>query len=122
VIDDVIVGHRVAVGRNEEARAFAGDGLAALRHAILAPLAALPTLAELVAELPEELFHRRAGLERNGALVVAVAVLLEHRGLGGGDLHAHRDNGGFDLGDDVGEAGRMLQGRVSGACGGGPGR
>ena len=34
VIDDVVIGHRVAVRRNEEARAFAGDDLLALRHAV----------------------------------------------------------------------------------------
>ena len=56
VFDDVVIGHRVAVGRNEEARAFAGDDLLALRHH------AVRHAGE--AELLEEFFHRRSGRER----------------------------------------------------------
>ncbi len=120
VIDHVVVGHRIAVGGDEEAGAFAGDGLMALRRLAalaLLPLAALTLTAELVAELLEELVHRRAGHHRNGVLVV-VALLLHRRRLGGsGNLHPHRDDGGFHLGDDIGEAGRMLHGRIGSARG-----
>ena len=69
MIDDVIVGHRIAVGDDEEAGAFAGDGLMVLRLALSA-IAAL--MAELLAELLEELVERRTGLCRNLLLVVVV--------------------------------------------------
>ena len=69
MIDDVVVGHRVAVRRDEEAGAFAGDGLMALRA--VAVLAGLVT--ELIAELLEELVERRARLCRN-LLLIVVAV------------------------------------------------
>ena len=114
MIDHVIVGHRIAVGGDEEAGAFAGDGLMALRH--LAALALAALAAELIAELAEELVHRRARHRRNGVLVVVALLLLHRRRLGGsGNLHPHRDDGGFYLGDDIGEAGRMLHGGIGSA-------
>ncbi len=108
MIDDVIVGHRVAVGRDEKAGAFADDGLMGLRRPALA------TLPVLFAELLEKLLQRRARRERNGF----VAAVLPQRGRLGGavDLHAHGYDRGLHLGDDVGEPGRMRQRRFRRAC------
>src|SRR6202043_899677 len=36
MVDDVVVGHGIAVGRNEKARAFPGDNFMAMRHAVRA--------------------------------------------------------------------------------------
>ncbi len=96
VFDDVVIGHRVAVGRNEEPRAFAGDDLLALRHH------AVRHAGE--AELLEEFFHRRSGRER-----VAIAPFVPTHAAGIGrllDPHAHRNDRRFDLGDEVGKSGR----------------
>ena len=64
MIDDVVIGHRVAVRRNEEAGAFAGDDLLGLRHAVR---------QAREAELLEEFLHRRAGREWIGIAAFAEA-------------------------------------------------
>ena len=88
MVDHVIVGHRIAVRRDEEARAFAGDDLMLALHAV----------GTAEAELPEELFERRTGL--------FVIVALGHRAVVAIfiDLDADRYDRGFDLGDEIGEA------------------
>ena len=75
VIDHVVVGHRIAVRRDEEAGAFAGDRPVALTLAMTAAL-----MSELIAELLKEFIERRTRLHRN--LLLVVAFLLRHCGLG----------------------------------------
>ena len=107
VIDHVIVGHGIAVRRDEEAGAFADDGLIARRLAARRVLAEL--VAELIAELLEEFVKRRAGLRRNLLLVVIAHLLRQRRFGGGGNLDAHRDHRRFHFGDEIGKALRMRQ-------------
>ena len=120
VIDDMVVGHRIAVGGDEEAGALAGDGLT--RHAVAATRAAgaAELLTELLAELPKELVERRARHGRNVFLVVALLHRRRLRGGRGVEFHAHRNHRRLHLGDDVGKADWMLRGSLSRARGGSP--
>ena len=63
IVDHVIVGHRVAVGRNEEARALSGHLTPQLRQV-------------LEAELPEELVEWGVLPEWRGIIVLIQAVYL----------------------------------------------
>src|SRR6516164_10596937 len=82
MIDHVIVGHRIAVGRDEEAGAFAGNGVMSARR--MRPELRAELLTELVAELPEEFVEWRAGLNRDLLLpiIALIAVVLQHRWFG----------------------------------------
>src|SRR5204862_5972112 len=93
-VDDVVVGHGKAIGRDEEAGALAGH---------LTRPAAEPGNAFLATEAPEETFHWRARRERRvvGAVATRVRLLLA-------DVDAHRDYRRFDSLHDVGEADRTL--------------
>jgi hypothetical protein len=74
VIDHVVVGHRITVCSDEEAGAFASNGVVSpwrVRPELPAEL-----LTKLVAELLKKFIQRRAGLNRD-LLVVIVAVVLQ---------------------------------------------
>src|SRR4029079_17049196 len=111
---DVIVGHGVAIGRDEEAGALPGDiasgrrgdgALTARTFLLLLTALAVRRLSALVAfrDTPaaEETVHRRALRERR--------VLHAHAGTGI-DLHANRNHRGLHPLHDVGEADRALRG------------
>ena len=87
MIDYVIVGNRVAVGRDQEARALAGD-LRAARQAG-------------AAELVEEPVERRPRQERQDVVALIAAGDRVVR-----QLHAHRDDGGLHLRHKVRETDR----------------
>src|ERR1043166_6029469 len=110
LVDHVIVGDRVAVGRDEEARALAhGEGgpRGPARTAGRGTIAML--LAIRGAEAAEEALHRRARRERRVALEAHLARTAV-------DLDADRNDRGLHLLDNVGEADRPLHAlRVSGA-------
>ena len=97
LVDHVIVGHRVAVGRDEEAGALAHREVAPARRALLRSAVTVGR-----AEAAEEALHRRAGRERRVAALEAVHARAF-------DLDAHRDHRGFHLLDDVGKADRALR-------------
>ena len=106
MIDHVIIGHRIAIGGDEEARALAHAEVAATRAA----LARATILIVRHAEALEEALHRRAGRERRVAFKA-------HHLRATIDLDAHRDHGGLHLLDNVGKTDRALRGlRISGAC------
>jgi hypothetical protein len=109
VIDHVIVGHRIAIGGDEEARADASHHATRLGRAVVvvAVVESELIVAVIEPELTEEPVERRTGLERTD---VVVAVLVEARPLRGVHSHAHRNDGGFDLGDEVGKARGLLHG------------
>src|SRR6202022_3589912 len=95
-IDDVVVGHGVAVSRNEEARALSGDRTAATRSAAQAGRQAIRS-----AKPAEEGLHRGARLERG---IILRFVLRSHLLV---DLDAYRNYGRFHALDDIGEANRL---------------
>ena len=67
MIDDVVVGHSIAIGRNKESGTLAGDNLMALQHAVRQ----VPE-----AKLLEEFLHWRAGSERK--IVITVLTHARH--------------------------------------------
>ena len=95
-VDHVVIGHCIAVRRDEEAGAFAGDGVMPLWS--MRP--ELPT--ELVTELLEKFVKRRAGLNRDLSLFI-VTVVLQQRWFRG-CFDPHRNHCRFYLGDNVGKA------------------
>ena len=89
VLDDVVIGHRVTVGGDKEARPLAGNEL----------VTTLPILRH--SETAEEAVKRRAGRHRQLLLV----------GPRRRPFHSHPDGDNCRLyfGDDIGEPDRMLR-------------
>jgi hypothetical protein len=96
-VDHVVVGHGIAVSRDEEAGALALHDPAAAATA----LQARDTIRS--AEAAEEALHRRARLERRGGIIAVVIA----RGLFL-DVDLHRDHRWLHALDDVGESDRTL--------------
>src|SRR5262249_4398799 len=97
----MIVGHRVAVSRDEETRALAHGILTPLRPRSL-PVAIGPAKARRgvrLTEATEEILERRAAQG---------IVFIEHQALARIDLDLHRDHRGLYLFNDVSEAYRPL--------------
>ncbi len=93
MIDDVIVGHGIAVGGDEEAGADAGDDLMALH---LRAVAAAPNCWK----------KRSNGVPRKSVRHVLIfTVAAQHAGVGRFvELHADRDDGRFYLADQIRKA------------------
>ena len=103
MVDDVVIGDRVAVGGDEEAGAFTG-----YRPALRLPVELAP-LAKVLAELLEELFHGGAGLQRAAVLLAVLLIVgvVLHILL---DLHAHGNDRRFHLGDQIRKVRRLVDG------------
>ena len=106
LVDHMVVGHSIAVGRNEEAGALSRDELSPLRSA-------RPIAEETVgqAEIAKEALERRA--LRNGS-----PLPVEAHGPRGFALDAHRNDRRLHFVDDVGKPDRPrdlggLRGRFS---------
>ena len=99
MVDHMVVGDRVTVGRNEEAGTEASDHLVAMHLALLA----VPAIS------PEEFFKRRTLHEGRIVLTFLILRLGPVLLIALVDSHPHRDHRGFDLRDEVGKAGRALR-------------
>ena len=98
----MVVGHHIAVGRDEEAGA---EGLAELARTLLAR-AAVATAGHLVAELAEEALHRMARGQIGHRELLAVAVIVPIGDVLHLDLHG--DDRRLHLVDHIGEGGNVL--------------
>src|SRR4029077_16410160 len=94
-LDDVVVGDRIAISGDKEARALAGNDVAATaaRHAFR------PIRNIRHPKTPEELAQSRRDIVATESAGLRTTV----------DFHAHRNDRRFDLLDDVGKTDRRLQ-------------
>src|SRR6266478_5030217 len=100
-IHHVVVGHGIAIGRDEETGTLTGHHAAATAAGSTAQAR---RQAIRSAEAAEEALHRRARLERRILLAVRAIVLGELLG----DIDLHRDHRRLYALDDVGKADRLL--------------
>ena len=100
MVDHVVVGHRIAVRRDKEARAFAGDHSMAPWHAFG---------MSLESELAKELVERRLRPEWEGVAVLPLVQCSLHVFLRRfPDFDTDRNDGGLDLRDEIGEPSRVF--------------
>ena len=104
LVDHVVVGYGIAVGRDEETGALSGDGPVAQTTRLGVARAALIVRKDAVrhSETPKEAFQ--LGIRRDRR----IAVKAHHPGTGI-DLDADRNDRGLHLLDQIGEADRALK-------------